>query len=169
MKEQMKFDVAAADELDRICDIFGEAIRLMTAEGIAQWDEFYPDRELLRADIESGQMRVLRVGEQIAAAYSVNGEYDPAEYDNGDWKYPGLPFTVVHRLCVNPSFRRRGIATEVMRHIEDCAKERGIECIRLAAFDSNPAALGLYKKLGYARPGEFCCRTGRFYLFEKRI
>ncbi len=52
-------------------------------------------------------------------------------------------------LYVVPEHRRRGIATALMQHAENWAKQRGDRQIGLQVFQSNPAAINLYNQLGY--------------------
>lgn len=62
---------------------------------------------------------------------------------------PEDDYLYVGRLAVLPSHRRRGVASAIMRFIEDAARlmERGK--IRLGVRDSLPINVGLYQSLGY--------------------
>ena len=55
----------------------------------------------------------------------------------------------VYDLFIDTRFRRRGYATQAMRALEGKARELGVEAIALHVFTHNPAAIGLYEKLGY--------------------
>jgi len=59
------------------------------------------------------------------------------------------PSGFVYDLCIDERFRRRGYATQAMRVLEGKARELGLEAIALHVFTHNPAAVGLYKNLGY--------------------
>lgn len=76
---------------------------------------------------------------------------------------------MIHRLCVNPKFQKRGIGTRTLQYIENQVKDQGIETIRLDVFTLNPYALRLYEKLGYNKVGYANWRKGRFQLMEKRL
>ena len=52
-------------------------------------------------------------------------------------------------LYVVPEYRRQGIGTALMRHVEDWARKRGDRQISLQVFRSNQPALNLYNQLGY--------------------
>lgn len=52
-------------------------------------------------------------------------------------------------IYVVPAHRRRGIGTTLMRYVENWATQRGDRQIGLQVFQSNQAALNLYKHLGY--------------------
>ena len=140
----------------------------MDALGIPQWDEIYPSRDVLSEDLERGELYVGLLGGAIACSFTLSPRCDP-EYASGDWQYPALSFSVIHRLCVHPSFQNRRVAAQAMRFIEDTLRSSGIQAVRLDAFSLNPYALRLYERLGYRKAGEANFRKGLFYLFEKKL
>jgi ribosomal protein S18 acetylase RimI-like enzyme len=77
----------------------------------------------------------------------------------------------VGRLAVLPSHRRRGVATAIMRFIEDHARTIGRDAIRLGVRDSLPSNVGLYKALGYevASIGEHPRGPDRVWWMLKRL
>ena len=56
----------------------------------------------------------------------------------------------IYSLAVSPSFRRRGIASTLMREIEIKLKVRGCLKVNLQVLASNAEVVTLYKELGYA-------------------
>lgn len=168
MKDKIIFTLARDRDLDEIFAIFRAAIDEMERQGIHQWDEVYPDRDILRRDIIVGQLFIGRIQSKIVCAYVLNSECD-IEYQLGDWKYPREYARIVHRLCVHPNYQNQGIARSTMLHIEQQAKLLGASSIRLDAFTLNPYALRLYEKLGYNCVGTVTWRKGDFYLMEKLI
>lgn len=159
---------AQPEDMDAIEALFLAAIDYMRADGIEQWDEFYPDRGVMAADLQAGSLIVVESDGQMAAVVTLD-ENPYAAYADIPWQHPGARPIFVHRLCVHPSRQGKGIAREIMRHIEQIAQERGFEVIRLDTFIDNARALRLYEGLGYTRAGEMTARKGRFPCFEKRI
>jgi GNAT superfamily N-acetyltransferase len=168
MSIELILRIATIDDLDYVEKIFKNAIEAMDSNGINQWDNIYPNKEILKEDILKGEMFLGVVDNKIACAFVLNSDYDE-EYINGNWKYRNESFNIVHRLCVNPDFQNQGIGTQSMILIEKMLRKEGIESIRLDAFSLNPFALRLYKKIGYVRVGEANWRKGLFYLYEKKI
>ena len=168
ISSNLKFRKATGNELDNIFKIYVDAIAEMNRNSIPQWDECYPDRDILNEDISKGEMFVGAIDDDIACAYVVNAEYDE-QYGNGLWALPQATFRVIHRLCVNPKFQNKGVGALAMRHIEEVLRAEGIESIRLDAFSQNPYALKLYEKLGYVNVGYADWRKGRFCLMEKKL
>lgn len=46
-------------ELDILHNIVRDAARYMDEQGILQWDEIYPNKEILAKDVERQQMHVI--------------------------------------------------------------------------------------------------------------
>jgi len=164
----ISFCKANEGDLDSVFQVFVSAIEEMNRNNIPQWDELYPDREILKEDISKNQLYLGMTDGDIACVYVVNSECD-SEYENGDWQCPDASFCVIHRLCVNPKFQKRSIGKITVRHIEAELIKQGVETIRLDAFTLNPYALRMYDKLGYVKVGYVDWRTGRFWLMEKKL
>ncbi len=55
----------------------------------------------------------------------------------------------INHLCVDSSYRKKGIAIELMAEFEKVAKELGAKYLRLLAFPDNKPAVSFYKKNGF--------------------
>ena len=165
---ELEFRRAGTDDLDALVALYGAAAQDMWEKGIDQWDEYYPDREILTEDVESGDMTLGFLDGQLACAWVVNREYDP-EYELGAWEHTEGDFCVLHRLCVNPEMQGRGLARQAMARMEKTALEQGFDSVRLDVFSQNLHAQRLYERLGYRRTGEVRFRKGIFYLMEKKL
>lgn len=69
------------------------------------------------------------------------------------WAYPhrwrNEERMYVSEIRVREEWRRQGIGTELLRLVEDAARERGIGALYLHAEVNNPNAVRLYESLGY--------------------
>jgi putative acetyltransferase len=83
----------------------------------------------------------------------------------------GTDYGEVKRMFVRPAFRGRGLAKAILEHLEDHARAHGIDAMRLETGIHQPAAIGLYERMGYRRIGPFPPYVedplSRFY--EKRL
>lgn len=165
---QIDYRIASMEDLPEICNLVQDATDNMIRQNIFQWDELYPEEEILREDICKKQLYIGVIDERIAVIYVLNQECD-AEYKNGKWKYEDKAFYVIHRLCVNPLFQNKNVGRITMQHIEKEVLSKGVHAIRLDAFTENPYALRLYHSLGYSEVGYADWRKGRFYLMEKYL
>ncbi len=138
-------------ELDIVCEIMNAVVFTMKASGFTQWDKDYPTREILLKDVERGELYGAYIGDIIAGFAAIN-RHQSEEYCEIPWKF-GDAFLVVHRLQVDPIFRGKHIAYEIMLFAEKLAKEQGLKSIRLDTRYDNVPAISLYSKLGYVKRG----------------
>jgi GNAT superfamily N-acetyltransferase len=160
---------ANARDLDPLLALLRACIDEMRAHGIEQWDEVYPARSTLSADIESAAGYVAAPSDGELAGYLVLNDQQNAEYSRVDWSIPSGRPAVVHRLMVHPARQHQGLGRLLMRFAERRAAELGYSVIRLDAFTANPRALRLYEALGYRDAGAVTFRKGIFRCFEKSL
>lgn len=165
---KLHFTLAEKQDLESIFAMFSEAIDEMKRNSLDQWDNAYPNKNILEEDIDRSQLYIGIADGIIVSAYVLNQECDD-QYVNGTWKYPNSKYYVIHRLCVSPIFQNKGIGRLTMLHIENEIKKIGIETIRLDVFALNTYAIRMYEKLGYTKVGCANWRKGKFFLMEKII
>lgn len=164
----IKYRKPTLDEVFKIYRHYVRVIASMQENGIDQWDNLYPNSADIAADIANGDMWVGEEDGKILITFAVNNDCEE-EYDSCPWVYPDDPFIVVHRLAVNPKFRRQGVAKNAMEFVEREAKEKGIRTIRLDTFCKNTAGAKLYESLGFKVIGFAHWRKGKFQIMEKVI
>ncbi len=142
----------------------------MQRRGIDQWDDIYPNRELVAADLRAGSLFVAREDGVCVAAITLD-EMQPPQFLDLPWRCTTGRALVVHRLCVHPDWQGHGIARQLMDFAETFAAQHGFACIRLDAYPANPRAISLYQHRGYQRIGQviFPRRKFAFECFEKSI
>jgi ribosomal-protein-alanine acetyltransferase len=70
-----------------------------------------------------------------------------------------MRFGHILTVDVSPTYRRRGIAWQLLTQIEELLRQKGVTECRLEVRENNAAALSLYEKLGYKKVG----RLERYY------
>jgi ribosomal protein S18 acetylase RimI-like enzyme len=164
----MEFRHAEKRDLQQVLSLFAGAVARMRNAGIDQWDERYPDRETLTADLEKGEMYLLCAGGGPLSAVVLNAEQAP-EYAAVGWKFRGSPAAVIHRLCVAADTQGKGVGGKTLLCAEKVLQEEGFRSVRLDAFTKNPIALRLYESNGYLLAGRVTFRKGIFNCYEKRF
>jgi len=164
----MEISLAKPEQLPELVRLYTACMRAMRAAGIEQWGEDYPTADIIKQDVDRGEMHVL--GEQngaIVAAICLNEDQNEL-YSTVEWT-DAAPVLVVHRLCVAPERQRNGIAARMMDFAEERAWQEGYAGIRLDTYSGNPPAVRLYERRGYRRTGEvfFRGRPLPFFCFEK--
>jgi ribosomal protein S18 acetylase RimI-like enzyme len=155
------------NNLNEVMIIIKNVIADMNEKGINQWDDVYPNMEIITNDIESNTAFGYFDENMLVGYIALNENYSP-EYDLLNWKSSGNPL-IIHRLSVAPQNQGKGIAKKCIRFAEEYAKKYNFKSIRLDAFSDNPGALRLYENLNYEKAGTITFRKGIFVCFEKLI
>ena len=66
---QLKFQLAEKTDLEKIIQLYKNAIAKMDEQNIPQWDEVYPDHATLEDDIKKNQMFVGEKDGKIAVCF----------------------------------------------------------------------------------------------------
>ena len=159
---------ACIEDKTAIITIIQDAVADMESKGIHQWDEIYPDEEIIYKDLRDEHLYVYMDNDSVKGIVVLN-EHQDKEYESICWKYNSGSQLVVHRLCVDPRFQGQGIARQLMAYAEEYGKESQYGSIRLDSFINNDRACNLYERLGYTNAGIVNFRKGKFYCFEKRL
>lgn len=165
---KLKFRPAEASDLDDVLEMLFAARRKLNSQGIKMWDETYPNKAVLENDLAKESLFVGTLGGKVAACYVINDDCDE-DYVNGSWQYPDTRYRFGHRLCVDTRLQGRGLASQVMEHVEEQLRAEGVESFRFEASADNPVSLALYEKHGYKCVGEMHWDIGVFYLMEKLL
>ena len=133
--------------------IVARCVADLRAHGIDQWDDVYPNEEVLNEDVRSGTLYVAEENGIPIAAVCLNDD-QPDQYRSVPWRCAEGRALVVHRLCVDPVHQRRGLGRRLMEFAGEFARRRGYRSIRLEVYSNAPAALALYSRLGYVCVGQ---------------
>ncbi|SFC85204.1 GNAT family N-acetyltransferase [Clostridium uliginosum] len=167
-----EFRLANKKDIDNILSIFFSAVENMKNLGINQWDELYPNEDVIRNDIENNKMYILTINDTPVATIVMNEEHDK-EYNDLNWKYDfkeaSGKVSIIHRVCVDPNIQGKGIGKKIVMLGEEELIKQGYCAIRLDAFSQNPFALKLYSCLNYLYVGDVQFRKGKFHCFEKKL
>ncbi|AIQ14206.1 GNAT family N-acetyltransferase [Paenibacillus durus] len=156
------------EELEQIMALIAECVRVMQEGGSDQWDESYPNAEVIAGDIERGTLYVCEEDGAVAGIVVLD-EIQLEPYRQVDWVQIEGPHLVMHRLAVHPQVQGKGIARRLISFAENFAEEQGYKSIRMDTYAKNDRALELYRRLGYEIRGEFRLpgKTAHFPVLEK--
>ncbi|MDR0193917.1 MAG: GNAT family N-acetyltransferase [Myroides sp.] len=132
--------------LSQTLEVLEEVKQHMLSQGIDQWDEEYPNKDIITTDIQKKQAYIYTENEQVLAYMVLNEEYD-IEYDDLNWSTPA-PFIVIHRLFVKPTAQGKGISSQMIQYAEEYAQTNKYASIRFDAYSLNNTANAVYLKEG---------------------
>lgn len=164
-----KLQKALPKEVPEIWEILRFAIENRRKDGSRQWQDGYPNEEVVKADIEAGHGFVFAEDKTIAAYCALIKNDEPA-YDNieGKWLSDG-DFLVVHRVAVSQDFAGRGVIQKLFSAFEGYCREVKIPSIKVDTNFDNGAMLHILKKLGYTYCGKVWLASGERLAYEKLI
>jgi ribosomal protein S18 acetylase RimI-like enzyme len=164
----MTITIGQPADIPEIMSLIHAAVKRMIAGGLYQWDEHYPNIDIITDDVKAHHLFKILEKDQIAGVMVLNEQYPP-EYDDLVWEDKEGKFIIVHRLCIHPDYQGQGYSKKLMRFAGEHAKKNGCSSIRLDTNTSNRRALALYDSLNYRRVGTVTFRMGLFQVFEKGL
>lgn len=126
------------DDIEKVIQIIEDAKKQIKALGIDQWQNGYPNREVIENDIKDEKSFVLEKDGNILGTVVVAFEKENS-YENiteGQWLTDGYYF-VIHRLAVDTNYKNNGIATKILELIEEKIKNTSIKSIKVDTHEGN--------------------------------
>ncbi|RTY64769.1 GNAT family N-acetyltransferase [Flavobacterium sp. GSP27] len=161
------FRKAESSEISPIWEILQQAIIRRKKDGSNQWQDGYPNPEVVQKDIEKGEGFVLVEGETIIGYSAVLINDEPAyEKIEGNW-LTNDDFVVLHRVAIAEKYLGKGLAKMILRHIEDFAVSNLIYSIKADTNFDNIAMIKIFESSGYTYCGEVYFRGSPRKAYEK--
>ena len=134
---------------DAILAVVGHARAAIRALGIDQWQDGYPEPEVIEADIAGGIGYVFEAGGRIAG-YLALADAPEAVYEDieGAWLCDA-PYLTVHRMCIDDGFRGTGLSRMMFAFAEEEAGERGFSSVRADTHRGNIVMQKLLARCGF--------------------
>lgn len=165
-----KFRKATPDDLSKIWIILQQAIVRRKYDGSQQWQDGYPNENVVEQDIAKGIGYVLALDNTKIIGYAAILYNDEPAYEqlNGTWLTNG-DFVVVHRVAISDDYLGKGIAQKIFLYTEEIATENNIFSIKVDTNFDNIPMLKILEKLGYIYCGEVSFRGSVRKAFEKIV
>ena len=165
----MQLRKAAQSELPVIWEIIQHAIEQRKQEGSQQWQDGYPNEQTILDDFKSGYSYVLENNGLIMACAAIIFEEEPA-YANieGKWLSDGN-YAVVHRVATSQHAKRKGVATQLFKLIEELCIELKIHSVKVYTNFDNVPMIKILDNLGYTYCGEIFYQGAPRRAYEKII
>ena len=144
---------ATEQELDELLAFYRHVADTMEGKQIRHWHwGRYPTEEMIREDVQKGELYVLRTDGEITAAVGVVFGQEEA-YNALHWT-GGVNPGSFHRLAVHPAMQGAGLGGIVLDDVQQLLRRNGCDCVRCDTSENNGPALRFYEKLGFRRCGK---------------
>lgn len=164
----MEIQPMGLKELKEVKQFYSEITADLREKGIYQWDQFYPNRFIIKADLKKGTLFGILNGNKVIGTVVIDSD-ESKKYLEIKWNdVKGRPL-VIHRLAVHPQYQGKGYGKQLLQFAEEYAIELGYSSIRLDVYSQNEGALKMYERAGYQERGiiRFPFRSIPYKCFEK--
>ena len=157
-------------DLEGIMKMYGSCVKGMIENGIDQWDDTYPNLEIINEDLTNGTYYVSEMDGTIIGGINIDQNQDET-YLTLKWKDESNAFLVVHRLGVKKEFWNKKIGKDLMLFTESLVIKRELKSIRLDTYSGNLKAMQFYIRLGYKELGTINLKPNKdkYHCFEKIV
>ena len=162
-----QFRPAKYSESSHIWQILKDAIQRRKEDGSNQWQDGYPNMEVVKRDIEKKIGFVLTQNNTIIgySAVIINDEPDYINLE-GRW-LSDQDFIVYHRVAISEEFLSKGIGKKMIKLIEQYALSKNIYSLKADTNHDNIPMMKIFEKLGYSFCGIVYIRQSPRRAYEK--
>ena len=143
------------EDLEELIAIYGEARESIGKLGIDQWQNGYPEADVIKEDISLGRSYCITEDGRICAAFAVIIDGEPT-YDriySGSWKKRGAVYIAIHRVAVGNRCRRRGMSSAIFGFCAELARTGGVGYVRIDTHEGNVPMRSALEKNGFEYRG----------------
>lgn len=167
-----KIRKATARDLDAIMAVIEEARGTIAQLGINQWQDGYPTRQIIEADINAGVsfcVENVDTGE-IISTFGVfeNGEVLYDRIFDGEWRTGDslsvlagdVCYTAIHRVAISVKARGSGLSGAIINFVTDLAREKKKSSLRIDTHEGNVVMRRMLEKNGFCHCGTILLENG---------
>lgn len=153
-----------AADIDEIVPILDEARRTIAALGINQWQDGYPNRESIEADLAKDYSYVLVNDGHVIGTFALIPDGEPL-YDvieNGHWTTgdDSRNYNAVHRVAIAVASRGSGASTKLVQFAADLSRMAGKVSVRIDTHEGNRVMRRMLEKHGFVHCGTIYLANG---------
>ncbi len=156
-----------------LLSLFAEARATIATLGIDQWQNGYPNREVIDADLRAEQSYCVWLDDKVVATFAMLEHGEPT-YDkifDGHWQSgdDNRDYIAIHRVAIAVSCRGQGIAPFILAHAADFAKSLGRNSLRIDTHEGNVVMRKMLEKNGFLHCGRIFLENGNKRVAYERI
>lgn len=167
----MEFRKTNHKDVEQVMEIIKQSQQYFKDQGIDQWQNGYPNEDVIKEDISNDHSYVLLKDNKILATtvLSFDGEETYNEIHDGKW-LSNDDYAVIHRIAVNTDYKGLGLSGEIIKEAEKKCSERNIKSIKVDTHKDNISMQKLLEKNGFKYCGIIYLTDGDTRIaFEKML
>lgn len=149
----MDIRLAHPNEISQILTLIEQGKKRLAAAGIDQWQDGYPDEDIIFDDILENRAYVGIVEGEIAA-YAALYKGNEATYNDiydGKWLHNNYMYVTFHRIVISDDFAGHGFTQTFLQGLIEMEKGPDFRC---DTHEDNKAMQHILEKLGFTYCGK---------------
>jgi len=151
----MNIRKAKPGDMQSLLALFDEARKTIALLGINQWQNGYPNIEVVEEDIAKGRSYIMESDGVTAGSFAIidDGEVTYDRIYDGAWLTGDSDdYIALHRVAVAVSMRGTGVSSKIVGFAKDYAQNLGRKSIRIDTHEGNAVMRRMLEKHGF----EYC-------------
>ena len=146
---------AKISDLNYIMTIINSSKQFLKEAGSNQWQNGYPDENIIKEDINNGHGWILKVNGKTAgyAACIIGKDPTYANIEDGEWANDEDPYATIHRLAISGDYRGQHLSSQLMSNLISAMRVKGIENYRIDTAPINKIVQKLATSSGFKYRG----------------
>lgn len=157
----ISFRQAQLDDLDSIMTIINHAIENLRIDGVPQWQNGSPNRDIIRDDIQNNHTILMFDNDRLVATVCLMFDEEPTyqSLTGGLWINKGK-YATIHRIAAGPNAHRSQYASMFLAHCIKITQSKKIHSVRIDTHQDNHKMLGLIAKFHFTPCGTITLSDG---------
>jgi len=159
----MNIRKACTSDTEPLLALFDEARRTIASLGINQWQNGYPNREVVDEDMAKDRSYIVEHDGQVAGTFAVIDDGEPTydEIYSGRWLTGDTDeYIAVHRVAAAVAMRGKGVSTAIVAFAKEYARTIGRKSVRIDTHEGNVVRRRMLEKHGFAYCGIIYLENG---------
>ena len=160
----LKIRKTAEGDLIALMPIFDEARSTIAALGIDQWQNGYPNREVIISDIEKEQSYCVLSNGEIIGTFALIEDGEPTydEIFDGEWLTGNCKehYFAIHRVAISVKSRGTGVSTAIIEYCADMARKADRASLRIDTHRGNVVMRRMLEKHSFTHCGTIYLESG---------
>ena len=167
----MEFRKSNKSDVSQIMNIIKQAQAYFKKQNIDQWQNNYPNEEVINKDIENEDSYVMINDNNIVATTVISFDKEKTydEIYEGKW-LTNDDYAVIHRIAVDNTYKGRGLSHKIIKYTEELCLKKGVHSIKVDTHEDNIPMQSLLKKNDFKYCGIIYLEDGgKRIAFEKAL
>ncbi|WP_369833269.1 GNAT family N-acetyltransferase [Companilactobacillus pabuli] len=147
---------AKLDDLPRIIDIIDSAKKTLKDRGVDQWQQGYPNKEILEQDIQEGISFVLMLNGRVVGSAALQQGYDKNYQDmnSGAWDDDSdVTYSIIHRIAIEADHQGEHLSAALIQQLMTMSYYLGYRDVRIDTHPDNLVMQHIITSNGFEEKG----------------